>query len=126
MSERLTFEKFSAQLFADLSAGYKFGSMIHEISSDYARAQHSHQYNFFNVAPSEQYDKDKHIVLATFTIDGRKVRIVVDKPFIYEDPEPAIGELKFIANPWVGTRQININSPNFDGWVYPAGQIYNV
>lgn len=126
VSESLTFEKFSDQLFVDLSAGYGFGGMIHELSSDYAPAQHSHPYNFLDVATPEPYDKNKHVVLATFTIDNRKVRVVVDKPFVYEEPDPVVGELKFVAIPQIGTTQININSSKFDGWVYPAGQTYYV
>lgn len=54
------------------------------------------------------------------------MRVVCERPFVYEEPEPAIGELKFIANPRIGTRDIDINSPDFDGWVYPHGQIYYV
>jgi len=126
VSESLPFGKFSDQLFYDLSAGYGFGSMIYELSSDYALAQHSHPYNFFDVGTPERYDASKHVVLATFTVDGRKVRIVADRPFVYEEPEPAVGELKFVANPQIGTTRININSPAFDGWVYPDGQIYFV
>jgi len=101
--------------------------MIHELSSNYARTGHKHPYNFFDIRPVEPYDEDKHVVIATFTIDGRKVRIVMPRPFIYKEPEPAIGELKFIATPNITPpSQIDINSSDFDGWVYPMGQTYYV
>lgn len=42
-------------------------------------------------------------------------------------PDPVIGELKYKMLPTV-TRPdaIDINSANFDGWVYPRGQSYTV
>lgn len=125
VSESLRYETLINRIFEDLSAAFGFGGMIHEISDDYSPVVHQHQYNVLGVKPSE---RDENCVpIATFVINGKKIRLFAPAPFTYKEPDPAIGELKFIAAPTIAQpERININSPDFDGWVYPAGQVYYV
>lgn len=125
-SKSLKYDLLIEQIFNDLSAAFGFKSMAYELSDAYSKSQHIHQYNSFDI--KSDYDvNDENIVLATFKVDDKKVRLCMPHQWVYKAPDPVIGELKYKMLPTV-TRpdSIDINSANFDGWVYPRGQSYTV
>ena len=123
-SESISYGKFVDLLFADLSSSFGFGGLAREDDTGYSPVRHSHPYNAFSVSSTVNAST---AVLATFVINGRKTRIAAPAPFVYKEPDPAIGELKFLAVPEIKrSDRINVNSKDFDGWVYPAGQTYYV
>ena len=124
-SKSLEYDLLMEQIFNDLSAAFGFKSMAYELSDAYSRAQHVHQYNSFDI--KSDYGVNGNVVLATFKVDDKVVRLCMPRQWVYKAPDPVIGELKYKMLPTV-TRPdaININSANFDGWVYPRGQSYTV
>lgn len=133
ISKSLSYDKLAGQLFKDLSAAFDFKSMAYELSDQYSNINHTHNYNFFDISPNYNYnDVDENgnfinTVLATFKINNKIVRLCMPKQWRYEDPGHLIGELKFKILPnIINPSNININSDNFDGWVYPNGQSYTV
>ena len=99
--------------------------MAYELSDAYSRVQHVHQYNSFDI--KSDYSVDGNVVLAPFKVDDKVVRLCMPRQWVYRAPDPVIGEVKYKMLPTV-TRPdvIDINSANFDGWVYPCGQSYTV
>lgn len=124
-SRYLEYGRFAEQISRDLSSAFGFKSMAYELSDAYSKAQHVHRYNSFDI--SSDYGVSGNTVLATFKVDDRIVRLCMPRQWVYKAPDPVIGELKYKMLPTV-TRPdaININSANFDGWVYPCGQRYTV
>lgn len=119
LSKSLTYGDLVEQLFADLSAGFGFGSMAWESENDYSEVGHGHSYNTFDISAKNTTDP---IVLASFKLGNRVVRLRMPRLWRYEDPDFEIGELKFKAlNSIRSPTDIDINDSNFDGWVYPAG-----
>jgi len=122
ISKSLTYGDLVESMFADLSAGFGFGSMSHEISSAYSKADHTHWYNTFDVKADYDYKDPDYTTLATFKIGNRTVRLCMPRLWTYAAAEPVVGELKFKALPYIPDQsEIDINSGAFDGWVYPAG-----
>lgn len=124
-SKSLKYDLLMEQIFNDLSAAFGFKSMAYELSDAYSGAQHVHQYNSFDI--KSDYGVSGNVVLATFKVDDKVVRLCMPHQWVYKVPDPVIGELKYKMLPTV-TRPdaIDINSANFDGWVYPRGQSYTV
>ena len=125
LSKHLRYDVLLERVFADLSAGFGFGRMAWELSDAYALSGHTHPYNSLNMSVDyDQQDDRAGMVIASFRIDGRLVRLRVPLMWTYEYPEPEIGELKFTALP--PASEIDVNAEDFDGWVYPDGTTYIV
>ena len=112
------------RMFSDLSAAFGFRSMIHELSSDYSLADHTHGYNKFDISSEYQPSKDSTVVLATFKVDGYSIRLCMPRVWMYKQADPEIGQLRFRVLPRPPAEEINISAANFDGWVYPDGKTY--
>lgn len=127
-SRSLTYGRLLEQLFADLSAAFGFQSMAYELSDAYARVGHVHKYNSFDVSAKYSADNDPDtVMLATFRVGDKKVRMRMPRQWVWKAPDPEIGELKFKALPTIAQPgSIDIHAAGFDGWVYPRGQSYAV
>lgn len=124
-SKSLEYDLLLKQIFNDLSSAFGFKSMAYELSDAYSRVQHVHQYNSFDI--KSDYGVNGNVVLATFKVNDKVVRLCMPRQWVYKVPDPVIGELKYKMLPTVtNPDNININSTNFDGWVYPRGQSYTV
>lgn len=124
ISKKVTFDMLSAKLVADINSLLDFGSMAYVASSDYAPIDHQHEGTYNKVAISCVLSaalSNDHI--ATFNVDGDKYELYAPKSTIRQLPEPEVGQLKFI---YQTTKQaIDVNSDNFDGWVYADGSTYS-
>lgn len=127
-SRRISYDTFAENIFQDLSAKFKFGSMAYELSTDYAKSNHTHsQYN--KVSAYIDYTdstNQNYLELAVIKLDGKKISMMMPKPtypdHIMTGNEHVGGELKFDFRPVMKT--INVNAADFDGWVYADGKEY--
>lgn len=129
-SKSLEYGLLIEQLFADLSASFGFKSMAYELSDGYARSNHAHEYNSFDISAeygSSTAGGTRNTALATFRVGDKKIRMYMPCPWAWKAPDPEIGELKFKMLPTIAQRgSIDIHAADFDGWVYPFGQTYTV
>lgn len=111
----------SSQFSSEFEKICKFGSMAYESSADYSLAEHVHQYSIVEVSSALTQDTEQSLlVLATFTIDGKKSSICSLPTATYSLPKPVIGQLKFIASTHLNA--IDESAEDFDGWCYPDGR----
>ena len=124
ISKQVTFDMLSAKLVADINSLLNFGSMAYVASSDYAPIGHQHEGTYNKVAISCVLSaalSNDHI--ATFNVDGDKYELYAPKPTIRQLPAPEVGQLKLIYQ--TAKQVIDVNSDNFDGWVYADGSTYS-
>ena len=95
--------------------------MAFEDENAYSLSNHNHDtvYNKTEIIPL----LTDGIQVATFVKDYQnEISVYYPQIITYKYDEPYIGELKFVTDK--RHRTININSDDFDGWVYPDGSTY--
>jgi hypothetical protein len=125
-SKKVSFGSFVDSVNATVSANLMVSSMAFEDKDDYARKNHGHEeYSNVRVYLRDEDPSLTYLDVATLTVsdaDGEIKDYVVKSPVQSVEKlieKPRIGELKFLAVPSLGN--IDIDSENFDGWVYPDG-----
>lgn len=107
----------------EISSKYKFKSMAWQDENAYSLSGHNHDDIYDKTDITENQNNGEHV--ATFVVDGRDhVDVYFPQIVIYKYDDPYIGELKFVTDK--KHRTVNIDSDDFDGWVYPDGSQYNV
>lgn len=100
-----------------------FGSMAYELSEDWSKIVHHH--NYTSVIVKSNYDNQvSNELFATVYISADnnvKTQIPLYHPKL--KPSYQIGELKFVAWPRLKPIDTDNISPDFDGWVYPDGRL---
>lgn len=114
---KLDYGTLSAQLLKDIKNTLRLKSMAWELSGDYARWDHTHDYSSVEVESLIDGTSDD-IKLADVVIDGKYHTIYMKKPAIPVWETPDIGQLKFMTK----LNQKDIDDMDFDGWVYPDGR----
>lgn len=121
--ENLAYWNMCNQMFQEISSKYKLGSMAWQDENSYSPSSHSHDDIYNKTVITEHQTDGEHI--ATFVADGRtNVSVYFPRVVIYKHDDPYVGELKFVTDR--SHRTINVDSEDFDGWVYPDGSQYNV
>lgn len=119
------------------------GSMAHESKYHYSKKDHEHNGMYSKVDARMSTDKD-------LVLDAAKIKITTDSGGVGKTvvhtvrlpnkeynlpPEPYLGTLKLTMIPSIETvglvhdndlYNVDINSDNFDGWVYPNGFKYKI
>lgn len=116
-SKKLDYATLSGHLLDDILGTIRLNSMSWELSGDYARWDHRHNYS--NVSVKSLVDKsDVNPKLADIVIDGENVTISMPEPRVPVQDKPQIGQLKFMTR----LAQKDMDGDDFDGWVYPDGR----
>lgn len=119
------------------------GSMCHETKYHYSKKVHEHQGMYSKVDVKMSPDKDlvDDVAKIKITTDGNGSKktvvhtVKVPKTEYNLPPEPYLGTLKFVMTPSIDTVKmvrdnglfnVDINSDDFDGWVYPNGFKYKI
>lgn len=100
----------------------RLGSMAFEQSANYSLTSHDHdyEYNKLSVEPKTGNDiKVCEISTSTGSYDIYSKQTLVNHGNYY------IGQLKFLYRK-SKMKNIDIESPDFDGWVYPDGREYDI
>lgn len=125
-SKKVSFGSFVDSINATVSANLMVSSMAFEDKDDYARKNHGHEeYSHVRVYLREEDPSKTYTDVATMAVsdaDGKMKDYTVKAPVQNAEKlfdNPRIGELKFLAVP--SLKAIDIDSENFDGWVYPDG-----
>ena len=121
-------------MFDDLSGGFNFGSMAFEEKDDYAKVNHTHT-RYSKVTGEQIADTEDTISLGKISLinpvfddygnyvyQKQVLDLCIPKDYdkMPEVKETDIGTIRFKALPKL--KQIDVNSKDFDGWVYPDGR----
>lgn len=116
-SKKLDYETLSNHLLADIIKGLDLDSMAWELSDDYARYGHVHDYS--KVEVSSFFGKENNNTrLVDIVVNGDYNSIYMQYVKIPVQDKPDIGQLKFKSK--LGEK--SIDSADFDGWIYPDGR----
>ena len=97
---------------------------------EYSLANHTHNYTYVSISANPELSNETPFLSCVTYNSERLSTVTVIKQKLDFDPilvEPYIGELNFIYNKSLPTRQQilnNINNGTFDGWVYSDGSTY--
>ncbi len=121
-------------MFDDLSGGFRFGTMAWEEKDDYSKVNHEH-IGYSKVTGEQIADTKNTVSLGKISLINpvfddygnyvyQKQVLDLCVPDDYDEMpkarETEIGTIKFKALP--SLKQIDVNSKDFDGWVYPDGR----
>lgn len=124
---------FLENLFDEVFALVDFKSMAYENSAEYAPANHTHD-GYTSVAVEylyepQEYGIDNLVSVGNFVLNGSYKTLFAPLSAVaatYTIPDsivrPKLGSAKLVYKPTL--QPVDIDSPSFDGWVYPAGQSY--
>lgn len=118
-SKSINYNFLSNSLLIPISTYLGFKSMAWESSADYSLTGHVHNYS--NVEVTSFFEKNTDFTsIVAFKIRNHITQMNAPPVINYYQPDPYIGQLKFLAVKNIPT--INCNSSTFDGWIYPDGR----
>lgn len=122
-SYRLDYNTLSTNLIKQISTDYNFGTMAYEEKWDYSKIWHTHDYSYVNFeqAPASNVSAIANIII-TDSNNANILSLCMPNTKQIEYKIADIGEYRYIAR--TNRSQININSNDFDGWVYVDGSTY--
>lgn len=137
-SKRLKYESLVKDATDNLCAALRLSSAAFVEKADYSRKNHGHDYSSIYVyarplsaisavSGIKIYPKSvKPIAEFNVLNNGKSNTVTMYSPgqqYDSIDDVPMIGELKFMARKTLSA--VDIDSPDFDGWVYPDGSSYS-
>ena len=129
-SKKISYRSIVDDIAEDITANVRLSSMGLQETNQYARKNHGHDYSNVHayarprsmLSALSQIGKTELAMEITTWNDGEEKTVSVYYPVQSFRHDHAIGEVKFLA---VGKLSaIDIDSDDFDGWVYPDGSEY--
>lgn len=128
----VTYADLSATLAAECSSVLSLGSIAFEDTWRFAKVDHNHTRQYLKTHIDPIYDFQGEVLstvcIATLSASDSSCLSIFSPIVAVHNAEPKIGTLKFVYSKkkWKTFSSADINSPNFDGWVYADGSIYEV
>ena len=122
-SVKMSYSSLSSHLLESFKQVVKFKSMAYEESACYSLVDHVHNYSKVELTSNiakEDLDGNQNIRIGTIEIDGSPTTIYMESPTQFFQPDPEIGQLKFLAVDDVFL--VDEFDSAFDGWTWPDGR----
>ena len=136
-SASIQYAQLSGKILADVIATLGLGTMSREEKWFYSLSSHNHDELYSRVRIHDLYDTEdetQSLKIADITIknndDVNVYHLKTPKIITYKFSESKEGTLKFVCinnNKWTlkeyadGSKNIDVEDDNFDGWVFPNG-----
>ena len=124
-SKSVSYRALSSSVADRALAEFDIRTMAHKETWEYAKAGHDHDGQYVSVAVSA-LSPASGVCVAVISAGADVVPVYAPPVYFDDTPEPDVGTLKFVCSK-SGFRRIDgayIESPDFDGWVYPDGTTF--